>query len=85
MTIEITSVKVTSVDIEMKDTEIKISGQYDLVSTKGKTIAKQSFNKYNDMSIDFDKRLGKDIISDIEQAIETEIGIHEAVKSMKGE
>lgn len=84
--IEITSVKVTSVNIELKDDkEIRITGRYDLMSSKGKLIAKQSFNSYGDMVIDFEKRIGKDIISDIEQAIETEIGIHEAVKTMKGE
>jgi len=84
MSIEITSVKITSIDIEVKDKEVKISGKYDLISSKGKTIAKQEFNTYNSMTVDFDKRLGKDIISDIEQAIETEVGIHEAVKAMKG-
>lgn len=84
MSIEITSVKLTSIDIDIKDGKAKIEGKYDLISSKGKVIAKQSFNTYDSMKINFDNRLSKDIVSDIESAIELEVGIQEAVKSIKG-
>ena len=81
--IEITSVKIVSISIEPEGSETKIKGTYELISSKGKTIAKQSFNGYDTMKIDFEKSLAKNFLSDIEQAVELELGIQDAVKNLK--
>lgn len=85
--IEITTVKVTSIDIDInqESNEITIKGNYNLISSKGKVVAKQTFNSYDSIKINFDKSIGKNIVSDIESAIELEIGIQEAVKKIRKE
>ena len=78
---EITATKLKSVSLEVKDNgEVGASGTYEMISNKGKVVAVQSFNGYGNMKIEFDKPTLKNFVSDIEGAIDLEIGINEAVK-----
>ena len=84
MSIEITSCKLKSIELEIKeDGESKLSGKFHLMSKDGKVIATQEFNGYNGRKVQFEQRLIKDFISDIEQRINIDIGIEETVKTIK--
>jgi len=78
MAINITHAKVESVTIERDG---KITGVYSLISEKGVSIAKQSFNGYNDVKFEFDKSISRNLIEEIETEIELTIGIQEIVKA----
>ena len=82
MSIEITKVKLLTVGIDNKD-EPKIQGNYALMDSNNKIIAKQSFNGYDDMKFDFDYSFLKNIIEDIEAKIERDLGVAVAVKMIK--
>ena len=79
--IEISSVKLLSVSIDLE--KYKVTGKYELVSPKGNTIAVQNFNDYGCMVIEFNPDIARNLFSDIEAAIELQLGIQEAVKKMK--
>lgn len=84
--LEISTVRITDIQIEKKDNdEIKISGKYNLISNKGKLVAKQSFNGYGDMQLTIDLTSARDFVSDLESNIEIAVGIQEAVKEVRGE
>ena len=84
MTISISRVRVTQI-VVVKDSEgqVKISGNYELISEKGDIVAKQSFNGYNDMSFDFDKSIAKNFMEEVESTIEIDIGIINALKNLE--
>ena len=84
MSLEICSIKITALALSLNDKrEITISGQYNMLSPKGTTVAVQKFNSYDGLAIPFDHSLGKNFVSDLESAIEIEIGIQEAVKQLE--
>jgi hypothetical protein len=84
MSIEITKVKVTqAIANKEADGNVKITGKYELISTKGDVIAKQTFNGYDDMKIEFEKAIGKDFLEGVESTIELEMGIQETLKKIK--
>jgi hypothetical protein len=78
MAISITHAKIESVTVERDG---KITGTYSLISEKGDSIAKQSFNDYNGVKFEFDKSIARNLIEEIETEIELTIGIQEVVKA----
>jgi len=83
--IEITAVKVISISIDSVDGGVpKITGSYNLVTSKGTVLATQQFNGYNGPKFEFDSAFLKDIIDTVEQKIEIDTGVQQAVKMIKG-
>jgi len=83
--IEITAIRVTSINIETAEGAVpKISGSYNLVTSKGTVLATQAFNGYSGPKFEFDSGFIKDIIDTVEQKIEIDTGVQQAVKMIKG-
>jgi hypothetical protein len=82
--ITVTKVKVDWVKIERGEDKVTVTGGYSLITSEGTVLAKQSFNGYNDMKFDFDKSISRNLLDEIESTIEIEIGVQEAVKTIKG-
>ena len=83
MPITITNIKFNTLSIDFPDK--KVQGNYSLMG-KGKIIAKQSFNGYNDLKIDMSKdtiMALKEFVDSLQCDIELSTGINEAVKELK--
>lgn len=79
--IQITKAKIEQITVSKeKDSVVKITGTYHLISEKGVTVAKQEFNTYGGLLFEFDKSVGKNFLEDIESEIEMTLGIQDAVK-----
>lgn len=75
--IEITMAKINYVKFERTpDGEVKVEGQYSLMSSKGDVMAKQCFNGYADVKLAFNGSFAKNVIDSVEEAIDFQLGIN---------
>jgi len=82
MPITVRNAKITSLSISGD----KVTGTYELMSEKGKVIAKQTFNDYNGMNVELSrdsKECIEDLLTSLTFDIEMTAGINEAVKELK--
>ena len=85
--IVIKDIKFKHIMLEMQaDGNWKITGKYDLMGDKGKVVASQGFNGYDDLKVSLN-RDAKDSLEDftdeLKNIIEYQTGIAEAVKELK--
>ena len=82
--IKITRAKLRYVTFNInEDGVINVEGKYNLLNEKGDIVAVQQFNCYQGMAIIFDQTLSKDVIENVETAIELQIGIQNAIEDLK--
>ena len=64
MPITIQGIRITSVSVSRDDGgEEKVQGNYELMSTNDKVLAKQSFNGYNDIKVEMSLETKQSLLS----------------------
>lgn len=76
----IEGIKITSISItkDKEDGRLKMSGGYELVSANGITLAKQTFNGYNDITLSQSTETAKalnELFSGVQKDLNTTLGI----------
>ncbi len=73
MAITIDGIKISSISIQRDENGLpKLTGNYELVSATGVTIAKQSFNGYNDIKLTNSSETQK-VLTDFMMAVQTDL------------
>ena len=78
--ITVKGVRIESISISRDDKEDKVTGSYSIISNMDKVIAKQGFNSYSDIKIDWSSDTKKALVAFIEavkEDIENTMGLAE--------
>lgn len=81
--IKVIGAKITELKLSKNaEGDVKISGNYVLISERGDVIARQEFNGYNTIQFSFNPSFMKDVVDAVEDAIEQQTGIQSGIQSM---
>jgi len=73
----ISGIKVNKIRIEEKEGKLEVTGSYSLISNKGKVLAVQGFNEYNEIKVEVPQETLRQILREVEKAITLTIGLEE--------
>lgn len=73
----IASIKVNKIRIEEKEGTLEVVGNYSLISNKGKVLAVQGFNEYNEIKVEVPQEALRQILREVEKAVTLTIGLEE--------
>ena len=73
----IASIKVNKIRIEEKEGKLEVTGSYSLISNKGKVLAVQGFNEYNEIKVEVPQETLRQILREVEKAVTLTIGLEE--------
>jgi len=73
----ISGIKVDKIRIEEKEGKLEVTGSYSLISNKGKVLAVQGFNEYNEVKVEVPQSTLRQILREVEKAVTLTIGLEE--------
>jgi len=85
MSITINEIRLITLSIDAMVS--KVSGSYEMLGNKGRIVAKQGFNGYNDILVEISKEtksLLEEFMDSLSDDIKETIGVNEAVKEING-
>ena len=63
----ISGIKVNKIHIEEKEGKLEVTGMYSLISNKGKVLAIQGFNEYNEVKVEVPQEVLRQILREAQR------------------